>query len=49
MIKLRLMRWTKRGCMGEMRNVYKMLAEKPEGKRPLENLMHRWQDITTEL
>jgi hypothetical protein len=27
--------------MGEMRNVYKILLEKPEGKRPLGRLRHR--------
>jgi hypothetical protein len=30
--------------MREMRNGYKILARKPEGKRPLERLMCRWED-----
>jgi hypothetical protein len=30
--------------MGEMRNVYKMLVGKPEGKRPLGRPRHRWED-----
>jgi hypothetical protein len=35
-IKLRQMRWAAHVvCMGEMRNVYKILIEKPDGKRPL--------------
>jgi hypothetical protein len=28
--------------MGEERNVYKVLMEKPEGKRPLERPRRRW-------
>jgi hypothetical protein len=36
MIKSRKMRWAKHAaCMGEMRNAYKMLVGKPEGKRQL--------------
>jgi hypothetical protein len=27
----------------EMRNVYKMLTGKPEGKRPLRSPRHRWE------
>jgi hypothetical protein len=44
-IKSRTMRW-----MGhvvhtrEMRNVYKILVGKPEGKRPLRRPRHRWED-----
>jgi hypothetical protein len=30
--------------MGEMRNSYKILVEKPEGKRPLERPTCRWED-----
>jgi hypothetical protein len=36
-IKSRRMRWTGHvACMGEGRNVYRVLVGKPEGKRPLE-------------
>jgi hypothetical protein len=30
--------------MGEERKVYKVLVGKPEGKRPLRRLRHRWKD-----
>jgi hypothetical protein len=30
--------------MGEKRNVYRLLVRKPEGKRPLGRLRHRWID-----
>jgi hypothetical protein len=30
--------------MGEMRNAYKILVEKPEGKRPLRRPGCRWED-----
>jgi hypothetical protein len=30
--------------MGEGRNVYRILVEKPEGKRPLERPRRRWED-----
>jgi hypothetical protein len=30
--------------MGEGRNVYRVLVEKPEGKRPLEGQRRRWGD-----
>jgi hypothetical protein len=30
--------------MGEMRNAYRILVGKPEGKRPLERPRHRWVD-----
>jgi hypothetical protein len=30
--------------MGEERKVYKVLVEKPEGKRPLGRPRHRWED-----
>jgi hypothetical protein len=29
--------------MGEMRNAYKILVGKPEGKKPLRRARHRWQ------
>jgi hypothetical protein len=28
--------------MGEMKNVYRLLVEKPEGRRPLGRLRRRW-------
>jgi hypothetical protein len=31
-------------CMGEERNVYKVLMGKPEGKRPLGRPRRRWED-----
>jgi hypothetical protein len=35
-IKSRRMRWEEQvACMGEGRNVYRILVGKPEGKRPL--------------
>jgi hypothetical protein len=30
--------------MGDMRNTYKILVEKPEGKRPLGRPRRRWED-----
>jgi hypothetical protein len=30
--------------MGEMRNVYRILVGKPEGKRPLGRPRRRWED-----
>jgi hypothetical protein len=30
--------------MGEERKVYKVYVGKPEGKRPLASLRHRWKD-----
>jgi len=34
----------------EMRNAHKILVRRPEGKRPLGSLKHRWEDnITIEL
>jgi hypothetical protein len=36
--------------MEEKRGVYRILLGKPEGKRPLERLRHRWEDnIKTDL
>jgi hypothetical protein len=32
------------GRVGEMRNVYKVLVTKFEGKRPLGRPTHRWED-----
>jgi hypothetical protein len=31
--------------MGEIRNMQKILVEKPEGRRPLERFMRRWENI----
>jgi hypothetical protein len=42
-IKSRRMRWAGHVArMGEKRNVYRLLVEKPEGKRPLERPRRRW-------
>jgi hypothetical protein len=42
MIESRRVRWVGNVvCMGEMINAYKILAEKPEGTRPLGRLKHR--------
>jgi len=30
--------------MGEMRNAYNILVEKPNGKRPLRRPRHRWKN-----
>jgi hypothetical protein len=30
--------------MGEERGVYRVLVGKPEGKRPLGRIWHRWED-----
>jgi hypothetical protein len=44
-IKLRRMRWAGHlARMGEMRNVYRLLVGKPEGKRPLGRPRRRWID-----
>jgi hypothetical protein len=45
------MRWAVHmACMGEKRNVYRVLMGKPERKRPLGRLRHRWEDgIRTDL
>jgi hypothetical protein len=45
MIKSRRMRWAGNVArMGETRNVYRILVEKPEGKRPLGRPRRRWVD-----
>jgi len=39
------MRWVGHvACMGERSGVYRILVEKPERKRPLGRLRHRWED-----
>jgi hypothetical protein len=39
------MKWVEHvACMREMRNAYKILARKSEGKRPLGLLRHSWED-----
>jgi hypothetical protein len=39
------MRWTGHVArIGERRNIYKILAGKPEGERPLRRPRHRWKD-----
>jgi hypothetical protein len=44
-IKSRIMRWAGHvACMGEGRNMCRVLVGKPEGKRPLRRLRHRWED-----
>jgi hypothetical protein len=44
-IKSRRMKWAGHVArMGEGRNVYRVLMEKLEGKRPLERLSRRWED-----
>jgi hypothetical protein len=44
-IKSSRMRWAGHvACMGEGRNVYRVLMGKPEGKRPLEGPRCRWED-----
>jgi hypothetical protein len=44
-IKSRIMRWAGHvACMGEERNVYKVLVGKPEGNRPLGRPRRRWED-----
>jgi hypothetical protein len=43
-IKLRRMRWARDvACMREMRNTYRIVVGKPEGKRLLRRPRHRWE------
>jgi hypothetical protein len=45
MIKSRRMRWAGHETrIGEKKNAYRILVGKPEGKRPLGRLRHRWVD-----
>jgi len=44
-IKSRRMKWAGHmACMGEERGAYRVLVEKPEGRRPLGRPRHRWVD-----
>jgi len=44
-VKSRRMRWAGHVArMGEDRGVQRVLVGKPEGKRPLGRLTHRWED-----
>jgi hypothetical protein len=44
-IKLRRMRWARHTArIGVERNVYRLLAGKPKGKRPLGRTRRRWMD-----
>jgi len=44
-IKARRMTWVGYAAhKGELRNEYKPLVRKPEGKRPLGRLGHRWDN-----
>jgi len=44
-IKLRKMRWVVYvAYLGDRRGVYRVLAGKPEGKRPVGRPKHRWED-----
>jgi hypothetical protein len=36
-------------CMGEGRNLYRVLVEKPEGKRPLERPRRKWDGMKMDL
>ena len=45
MIKSRRMRWVGHiAHIGERRGIFQVLVGKPEGKRPLGRLRHRWED-----
>jgi hypothetical protein len=45
-IKSRRMIWAEHVArVGEGRDVYRVLVEKPEGKRPLCRPRHRWEDV----
>ena len=44
-LKSRRLRWTGHVAhMEQSRNAYRVLAGKPEGKRPLGRPRHRWED-----
>jgi hypothetical protein len=44
-VKSRRMRWAGHvACMGEGRGVYRVLAGRPEGNRPLRRPSHRWEN-----
>jgi hypothetical protein len=44
-IKSRRMRWVGHvACLGEGRSMYRVLAGKPEGRRPLGRPRHRWEN-----
>ena len=44
-LKSRRMRWAGHlASMGERRGVYRVLVEKPEGKRPIGRPRRRWED-----
>jgi hypothetical protein len=46
MIKSRKVRWVGHVTgMGEKRNVYRILVERLEGKRPLGRPRHTWEDL----
>ena len=45
MIKLRKMRWAGHVAhMGGSRGIYRVLVQKPEGRRPLGRPRYRWED-----
>jgi hypothetical protein len=46
MTKSRRMRWARHVAeMREKRNAYRILTEKPEGKKPLGRPRYRWMNI----
>jgi hypothetical protein len=49
-IKSRMMIWTGHiAGMGEMKNVYKILVKKPEGRKPFRRQRHSWENIRMDL
>jgi PAS domain-containing protein len=45
LIKARRMRWVGHvACMGEVRDAYNILVQRPEGRRPLGRPRCRWED-----